>query len=50
MCEIQTPNQSKSFPIKIGFSDFLYLHVHFLRVLSCEIKGLDLRMADLKST
>lgn len=49
MLKIQIPDQSKSIPIKIGFSDFLYLHIHFLHILSCKIKGLDLWVADLKS-
>lgn len=44
------PDQSKTIPIEIRFSNFLYLHIHFLHILSCKIKGLDLWVADLEST
>lgn len=50
MLKIQTPDQGKSIPLKTGFNSFLYLHIHFLRILSCKIKALDLWMDDLKST
>lgn len=38
------------FPKRVGFFNFLYLHIHFLQIFSCKIKSLDLWMADSKCT
>lgn len=48
MLKIQTLNQNNLY--RLYRVIFLYLQVHFLHILSSEIKGLDLWMTDLKST